>query len=139
MELIWKNRLFSRTIYITKALPKRKGFTFMMKLSGKNDADVVIRVLRFPVVHVRTLSISLTDVDKVVIRRLLSLLISLFFTKKRQKVPSLYIIWQYDYTRKEQVVSYFFSPHTFDCTCQSKFRITKRINYKNSIISYLQF
>lgn len=56
-----------------------------MKLSGKHNAYITIRVLRFPVVHVRTFSISVTNVDEVAIRRLFSLPFSLYFTKKRQE------------------------------------------------------
>ena len=42
-----------------------------MKLSGKTNAYVVIRIVRVPVVHVRTVSIEVTNVDEVAIRRLL--------------------------------------------------------------------
>ena len=42
-----------------------------MKLSGKTNTYVVIRIVRVPVVHVRPIGIEVTNVDEVAIRRLL--------------------------------------------------------------------
>lgn len=64
-----------------------------MKLSGKHDTYDVIRVVRFPAVHVRTLRVSLTNVDELAVR-ILRFRCSppSFFTKMKPKVSSLYII-----------------------------------------------
>lgn len=42
-----------------------------MKLSGKTNAYVVIRIVRVPVVHVRPVGLKVTNVDEIAIRRLL--------------------------------------------------------------------
>jgi hypothetical protein len=56
-----------------------------VKLSGKHDTYIVIGIVRVPVVHVHALSISVTNVDKVAIRRLLSLPFSLFSPRRYKK------------------------------------------------------
>jgi len=69
-----------------------EGLFNFTKLSGKHDTYDAIGVVRFPVVHVRTLRVNVANVDEVAVRRLLSLLSSLCLTRKKPKASSLYII-----------------------------------------------
>ena len=60
--------------------PEKEGFC-VMRLSGKNDADIRIGIVRPVVVDVETIRLEFACDDKVAIRRPLSLLSSLCFTE----------------------------------------------------------
>jgi hypothetical protein len=70
----------------------KEGFFAFTKLSGKHNTYIVIGIVRVPVIHVHTLSISVTNVDKVTIRRLLSLLFSLFSLRRDKSSFSVYYL-----------------------------------------------
>ncbi len=125
LNLLYKIRITYTFLSLLSQKPScfRKAF-YSTKLSGKHDAKIVIRVLRFPVVHVRTVRIGVTNVDEVAVRRLLSLLFSLYFTEKRQKCSfSVYfsvVALKHLHQKKVSSFANSFTRYSFDCACQSK-------------------